>query len=95
MRGKGKLAAYSPDSHDGRESRTCKGPIWFRAIGSNHFLHEVHQLGGERSRAEQVTLIISDPYNAGVEVGRDFALFSSEADLVYVAGTLVESVLNL
>jgi hypothetical protein len=28
-----------------------------------------------------------DPYNADVEVGRDFALFDSEADLAFLAGT--------
>ena len=32
-----------------------------------------------------------DPYNADVEVGRDFALFDSEADLTFLAGTLKEA----
>jgi hypothetical protein len=36
---------------------------------------------------------VVDPYNA--EVGRDFALFSSEADLAFIAGTLKGSVQNL
>jgi hypothetical protein len=44
----------------------------------------VHQLDGGRSRVEQVILIM--------KVGRDFAIFGSEADLAFIVRTLKESV---
>jgi hypothetical protein len=60
LRGKGKLAAHSPSSHDAvRVGRVRAGSGW-GFPGSNLFLHNVHQLDGGRSRAEQVNLIMRE-----------------------------------
>ena len=85
--GQRKACGSQPELSRRRRSRTCKGRIWFG-------LFRLEAFSAQRAPARRRTLAsgAGDPYNAGVKVGRDFAMFGSEADLAFIVRTLKESV---
>jgi hypothetical protein len=60
VRGKGKLAAHSPSSHDAVRVGRVRAGSGSGFPSSSLFLHNVHQRDGGRSRVEQVILIMQE-----------------------------------
>src|SRR5829696_6435276 len=90
LSGKGKRAAHSPNSNNAMRVGRVRA-------GSDSGFPRLKPLSAPRAPARRWTLAggTGEPYNAGVEVGRDFAMFGSKGDLAFVARTLKESVRTL